>query len=192
MQVNVVLPSGSSLEASNQMAGIVDAKFRTMKKSAKNPTGEILQFARRTGRSEYDETADPVNNTEYILTINPDAGRSREEMLKLIIDELKEELPGVDVEDEQPLQHLIGHMLSGVTAQIAIKVYGDDLDVLRKTAEKIKHSIKDVRGVSPPVIEAQELIDEMHIKLRPDKLAFHGVDRYYVADFIATALKGRK
>jgi CzcA family heavy metal efflux pump len=192
VQVNVVLASGSSLDASNQMAAIVDAKFRSMKKSAENPKGEILQFARRTGRAEYDETADPVNNTEYILTINPEAGRSREEMLKLIIQELKTELPGVDVEDEQPLQHLIGHMLTGVTAQISVKVYGDDLDVLRKTAEKIQRSIKDVPGITPPVIEAQALIDEMHIKLRPDKLAFHGIDRYYVADFISTALKGEE
>ena len=61
-----------------------------------------------------------------------------------------------------------------------------------KSAEKIKQSIKDVPGISPPVVEAQELIDELHIKLRPDKLSFHGVDRFYVADFISTALKGEE
>ena len=193
VQVNFVLPAGSSLDASNQVAGIVDAKFRSMQKSKKNKLGEILQFSRRSGRAENDEEADPVNMTEYILTINPDLGRSREEVLKQLLADLKEELPaGVDIEAEQPLQHLIGHMLFGVKAQIAVKVYGDDLDVLRRSAEKIQKSIKDVPGISPPVIEAQDLVDEMHIKLRADKLAFHGVDRFYVADFISTALKGEE
>jgi CzcA family heavy metal efflux pump len=193
VQVNVNLPSGSSLEASNQMSAIVDRKFKSMQKTKKNPNGEILQFARHSGRAENDEENDPVNVTEYILTINPNAGRSRQQILEELLEDTKAELPpGVDVEAEQPLQHLIGHMLSGVKAQIAIKVYGDDLDVLRKSAEKIQHAIKDVPGMSPPVIEAQEMIGERHIKLRPDKLAFHGIDRYYVADFISTALKGEE
>ena len=192
VQVNFVLPAGSSLEASNLLAERVDAKFRAERKTAANPQGKILQFSRRTGRSENEEHADPVNNTEYLLTINPELGRKREDILKELVEEMKEEFPGVDVDDEQPLQHLISHMLTGVKSQIAIKVYGDDLDVLRKTAERIKHSVTPVRGISPPIVEAQGLIDEMHIKLRPDKLAFHGVDRYYVADFIATALKGEE
>ena len=54
-------------------------------------------------------------------------------MLDSCSTELKEEVPGVDVEVEQPLAHLISHMLSGVTAQIAIKVYGDDLDTLQRS-----------------------------------------------------------
>lgn len=190
VQVNVFLPAGSSLDASNQIARIVDRKFRSERKTEKNPNGKILQFSRRTGRSENEEHADPVNETEYFLTINPDTEQSRDEVIKQIVAELKEEIPGVDIEAEQPLQHLIGHMLSGVRAQIAIKVYGDDLEVLRKTAEKIKRSTTDVRGVSEPLIDAQELIGEMHFKLRPDKLAFHGVDRLFVADFISTAIKG--
>jgi HME family heavy-metal exporter len=193
IQVNLVLPAGSSLEASNQMSQIVDREFRKQRKTEKNPDGRILQFSRRTGRSENEEHSDPVNNNEYMLTINPDLDLPRDEVIKQIVDDLKVQLPGVDIEAEQPLQHLIGHMLSGVTAQIAIKVYGDDLDVLRKTAEKAARSIKkNVAGATEPLVEPQELIDEVHFKLRPDKLAFHGVDRMYVADFISTALKGEE
>ena len=63
-------------------------------------------------------------------------------------------MPGVDIEAEQPLAHLISHMLSGVDAQIAIKVYGDDLDKLRADRpSEIKAAIADVPGVTPPVIE---------------------------------------
>ena len=70
-------------------------------------------------------------------------------------DRLREALPGVDVEVEQPLSHLISHMLSGVSAQIAIKVHGDDLDLLRRVAEQVKAAAAEVEGVTPPVIEAQ-------------------------------------
>lgn len=192
VQINLTLPSGSSLDASNRTAAIVDAKFRKERKSADNPNGKILQFLRRSGRPENFEEADPVNVTEYFVVVNPALGRKRADILKEMLEELQEALPGVDIEDEQPLQHLIGHMLTGVKAQIAVKVFGDDLDVMRKSAERIKRSLQTVPGITDPVIEAQGLIDEMHIKPRPDRLAYYGVDRAFVADFIATALKGEE
>jgi Cu/Ag efflux pump CusA len=65
VQVNFVLPAGSSLNASNELSKIVDAKFRSLRKTAKNPDGKILQFSRRTGRSENEEHADPVNATRF-------------------------------------------------------------------------------------------------------------------------------
>ena len=84
----------------------------------------------------------------------------------------------MDVEVEQPLAHLISHMISGVTAQIAIKVYGDDLDTLREDRpNQIKAAIAGVPGVSPPAVEPIRRVDEVHIRLRPDDLAFYGVDR---------------
>jgi HME family heavy-metal exporter len=138
IQVNVTLPPGSSLDASSQVSRAIDEKFRQRQRSAANPDGEILHFVRRTGRAEMDEHAAPVNVGEYILSMNPDMHHSREEMIKQILKELREEVPGVDIEVEQPLAHLISHMVSGVYAQIAIKVVGDDLDTLLATAEKVK------------------------------------------------------
>ncbi|MFM7149075.1 MAG: efflux RND transporter permease subunit, partial [Gemmataceae bacterium] len=98
--------------------------------------------------------------------------------------------PGVEFEAEQPLAHLISHMLSGVTAQIAIKIYGDDLDKLKQIANQVKTAISDVPGMTAPVIDPQEMVDELHLVLRPDDLAFYGLSRSYVADFVQTALKG--
>jgi CzcA family heavy metal efflux pump len=190
VQVNLTLPPGSSLEASNRIAEIADAKFQSMRVSHENPQGEILQFVRRSGRGELDEEVDPVNATEYILTINSKAGRSREEIIKQLLHDLKEELPGVDLEAEQPLAHLISHMLSGVTAQIAIKLYGDDLETLANSAQQIQRAIKDVPGLTPPVVEAQRLSDELHIRPRPDDLAYYGVSRAFLADYVQTALQG--
>ena len=191
VQVNVVLPPGASLDASNKASAVVDAKFRRMQKSPANPKGEILTFSRRSGRAELDEHVDLPNNTEYILTINPEAGRSRDEVLRQILAELKDEIPGADVDAEQPLAHLINHMLSGVTAQVAIKIFGDDLDTLRRTADQVKAAIAKVDGITPPLIEAQQQIEELRIRPRPEALALHHVDRKQLAHFVQTALAGQ-
>ena len=190
VQVGVTLPPGSSLEASNATSKLVDAKLRSLQKTDANPNGEVLVFFRRTGRAELDEHAEPPNANEFFVTVNPDAGKARKDILATLQKEIKEEVPGVDIEVEQPLAHLISHMISGNTAQIAIKLYGDDLDTLEKTANQIKAAIAGVPGVSSLVIEPIRKVDEIHIKLRPDDLAFHGVDRAYVGNFVQTALNG--
>jgi HME family heavy-metal exporter len=190
IQVNVNLPPGSSLQASNQVSAVLDAHFRKMQKSPQNPRGEILYFVRRTGRAELDEHAAPVNSGEYLLSINPNCGRGRDEILERLLKELRDEAPGVDIEAEQPLSHLISHMLSGVSAQVAIKVFGDDLDTLRQAAERIRTVVQTMPGVTPPIVEPIQMTEELHIRLRPDDLAFHGVSRAYVADFLQTALQG--
>jgi CzcA family heavy metal efflux pump len=190
IQINLTLPPGSSLDASNQTSGIIDKKLKAMRKMEKNPNGEILNFVRRTGRAEMDEHASPVNTGEYILSMNPESGRHREEILKQLLDDLRTEVPGVDIEVEQPLAHLISHMVSGVYAQIAIKIHGDDLDVLQQLSEQVKTTIQNVRGVTPPVIESVRQTEELHIRLRSDDLAFHGVTRGYVAGIVQTALQG--
>ena len=137
-----------------------------------------------------DEHAAPVNAGEYILSINPHCGRHRDEIIKELLAELGSEVPGVAIEVEQPLAHLISHMVSGVYAQIAIKVHGDDLDVLIHAADRIKAAIQSVPGVTPPVIEPIQQSEELHIRLRADDLAFHGVTREHVARVLQTALKG--
>jgi len=188
--VNVTLPPGSSLEASNQTSGLIDNKFRAMQRSDANPKGEILYFVRRTGRAEMDEHAAPVNAGEYILSMNPDSGRHREETIEKILKELREEVPGVDIEVEQPLAHLISHMVSGVYAQIAIKIHGDDIDTLQRLSDQVKVTLESIPGVTPPVVEPIRLTDELHIRLRTDDLAFHGLTRAYVAQILQTALQG--
>ncbi|HVL13996.1 MAG TPA: efflux RND transporter permease subunit, partial [Gemmata sp.] len=190
VQVNVTLPAGASVDASNRTAEVVDRAFKKFRKSEEYPNGEILAFGRRTGRSEMDEHADPPNENEFFVTINPDSGKSREEILELLQGVVRAEVAGADVEVEQPLAHLISHMISGSTAQIAIKVYGDDLDTLERLANRVKEAVNGVPGVSSLAVEPIRRIDEIHIKLRPDDLAFYGVDRAYVGAFVQTALNG--
>ncbi len=190
VQVNLTLPAGSSLQASNDAAAIVENKLSPLLKTPQNPEGEVLHFVRRTGRAELDEHAQPVNMSEYIISMNPDVDQSRQETIQSLLDDLKKELPGVQVEIDQPLAHLISHMLSGVYAHVAIKIYGDDLNVLQRLAQDVKSKISTVPGITEPVIESQVFVDELHIVLRPDDLAIYGVSREYVSDFVQTALQG--
>jgi HME family heavy-metal exporter len=137
-----------------------------------------------------DEHANPVHMGEYILSMNPAAHQQREEMIGNLLKELRAEVPGVDIEVEQPLAHLISHMVSGVYAQIAIKIYGDDLDKLKQLGEQVRTAIETVPGVTPPVVEPIQKTAELHIRLRSDDLAYYGVTRAYVAQILQTALQG--
>jgi HME family heavy-metal exporter len=190
VQINVTLPPGSSLDASNEVSGIIDTKLRSMQKTDTRPDGEILHFVRRTGRAEMDEHASPVNSGEYIVSINPDTGRHREEIIDELLADLSSEVPGVAIEVEQPLAHLISHMVSGVYAQIAVKVHGDDLGVLIQAADQIQAAMRTVPGLTPPVVEPIQMAEELQIRLRPDDLAFFGVTREYIARTLQTALQG--
>ncbi|QDT26993.1 Nickel and cobalt resistance protein CnrA [Gimesia panareensis] len=190
VQINVTLPGGSSLKASNEASSLIDAQLVKMQKSKANPNGPILHFFRRTGRAERDEHAQPVNVGEYILTMNPAANYDRDEFLETLLSDLKTNVPGVGIEAEQPLSHLISHMLSGVKAQVGIKIYGDDLDKLRELAGNVRDAITDIPGVTPPIIDPQERVDELHVVLKPEELAYFGLSREYVAKFVETALKG--
>jgi len=182
VQVNVLLPPGTSLETSNAIAGMVDERIKNVK--------GVLNFGRRTGRAELDEHAEGVNASEIIISFDPHSGRGREEVLEELREELTQ-VPGVVVSVEQPLAHLISHMLSGVKAQVGIKLYGDDLDVLRRTAEQMKAAITGVPGVKDLMVEQQVEIPQLQIKLRRDKLMQYGLTADEINEFIETAMNGK-
>lgn len=190
VQLNVTLPSGSSLKASNEAAALIDQRLRLYQKSVENPNGPVLHFVRRTGRAERDEHAEPVSQSEYILSINPASSYRRDEFIRELLSQLRQDIPGIEVDAEQPLAHLISHMLSGVNAHVAIKIYGDDLDRLRSLAEQVRRAIADIPGVTPPIIDPQSRVDELHIVLRSEDLAAYGLSRQEVARLVQTALKG--
>lgn len=190
IQVNATLPSGSSLEASNTISGLIDQTLNGLRKSESQPDGEVLAFVRRTGRAELDEHALPVNSSEYIISMNPESGLSREQAKRKIRNQIVSDVPGVTIEVEQPLAHLINHMVSGVYAQIAIKVFGDDINELERLAQRTERLIQNVDGITNPVVEPIRRTEELHIRLRPDDLAFYGVTRQYVGSVLQTALRG--
>lgn len=181
-QVNALLPPGTSLETSNQIGRMLEDKLAKIK--------GVVQFSRKTGRAELDEHAEGVNTSEIIVMFDPHSGRTREEILGDIREDLTQ-VPGVVISAEQPLQHLISHMLSGVKAQVGIKLYGDDLTVLRNTANQMKAAIQGVPGVKDLMVEQQVEIPQLQIKLNRDRLATYGLNSDSVNDFIETAMNGK-
>jgi len=190
IQMNIYARPGTSLKTSREIAAIVDQKLLRLVKSKENPTGPLLWFTSKSGRAEQDEHAMGVNVTEVVISLNSDAEYGREELIAKL-HEVTSDVPGVEIEIEQPIAHLISHMLSGVTAQIAIKIYGDDLTQLRITANQVKATIEGIPGIAPPVVEQQTLIPQYRVELRRAELAYYGVSASEVNRAVETALNGR-
>jgi CzcA family heavy metal efflux pump len=181
IQLNVLLPAGTSLTTSNAINQQIEVRLQ------QNP--DIINFVRRTGRAELDEHAEPVSASEYIIDLDPESPRNREEQLEALRHTL-EEFPGVVSSVEQPISHLISHMLSGVKAQIGIKIFGDDLDVLRRTAEAARGVMSEVPGVTDLIVEQQTLVPQLRIELDRQQLQANGLAVQDVNELIETALHG--
>jgi HME family heavy-metal exporter len=181
VQINIVLPPGTSLDTSQGIARKVEERLKKIE--------DLQAFVRRTGRAELDEHAVTVNMSEVIASFDPNTTRSREE----ILDDLREalaDIPGIVTSVEQPLAHLISAMLSGVNAQVGIKLYGDDLDVLRGKAEEIRKAISTVKGVADLQVEPQIDIPQLRIEIDGAKLKTYGLVRENINEFVETAMNG--
>ena len=181
IQLNVVLPPGTSLAVSNEIAARCERRLMQVT--------DVVRVGRRTGRAELDEHAEGVNTSELIIDLNPSSHRTREAQLNEIREAMAD-IPGVVSAVEQPISHLISHMLSGVKAQIGIKIYGDDLDLLRRKAQEMEQAVKSVPGVADLMLEPQVLIPQLRIELRRDKLTLNGLTARDVNQVIETALNG--
>ncbi|MBP88776.1 MAG: CusA/CzcA family heavy metal efflux RND transporter [Planctomycetaceae bacterium] len=187
VQVNIALPAGTSLEESDRIVAQVDRALLALP--------DVVLVGRRTGRAEEDEHVAGVDRSELILELDPESSRSREQQLDDIRAAL-DSVPGVENASgrstiEQPISHLMSHMLSGVKAQIAIKIYGDDLAVLRSLAQELRQQIEDVVGVEDLMVEQQVLIPQLQIQLDRRKLAERGLTPGEVNHVIETAMNGR-
>jgi CzcA family heavy metal efflux pump len=181
-QLNVVLPAGTSLPRSKEVAVLVEKRLQKIQ--------GVKGFVSRTGRAELDEHIIGANTSEFIISFNPDCGRGREEVL----DDIREamaDIPGIVTSVEQPLAHLISAMLSGVQAQVAIKLYGDDLDVLRSKLQEIKTIVQGTPGVKDVMPEQQIEIPQLRIELDRRQLANFGLTPDDVNRFVETAMHGK-
>ncbi|MCH2181517.1 MAG: efflux RND transporter permease subunit [Mariniblastus sp.] len=182
VQINVLMPPGTSLAKSQDVARMADRRLQAIP--------EIQTLVRRTGRAELDEHAMGVNVSEIVASLDTDSPRSRKE----ILDDIRlsmQEIPGIVVSVEQPLAHLISHLLSGVKAQIAIKLYGNDLATLRRNASRIKSAIEAIPGVTDLQVEQQVEIPQLRIEVRGDQLRQFGLTRADVTEFVETAMNGQ-
>ena len=181
IQLNVVLPPGTSLAQSGAINRRVESRVETIE--------DITRFVRRTGRAELDEHAEGVHMSEYILELDPLSPRSRQEQLREIREAMAD-IPGIVTAVEQPIAHLISHMVSGVKAQIGIKLYGDNLDELRRKAHEMEVILRTIDGIEDPLVEPQVIIPQLRIELDRDKMLVHGLTSAAVNEFIETSMNG--
>lgn len=181
VQINIVLPPGTSLATSQGIARRVEERLKQI--------DDLEAFVRKTGRAELDEHAVTVNVSEIIASFDPRTTRSRDEILEELREALAE-FPAIVTSAEQPLQHLISHMLSGVKAQVGIKLYGDDLEVLRSKAEEMRIAISQVDGVIELQVEPQVDIPQHRIEINGERLKTYGLTREDINEFVETAMNG--
>ncbi|MGE0191340.1 MAG: efflux RND transporter permease subunit [Planctomycetota bacterium] len=183
-QVNLMLPPGTSLETAS-------AWGRKLEEVVMGVPG-VAHVGRRTGRAEGDEHAMDVSMTEMIVTFDPATPRNRADILADIRAHVSEAFPGLPTETEQPLAHLLSHLLSGVTAQVAIKITGTDLPTLRRLGKEVEAAVQGVPGVTDLFVEPQTLVPRVEVVPYRERLADEGLSVDDVAETVELALEGEK
>lgn len=178
--ITVLSQPGISLEESN--------KKGTEAEEAILSVPEVKSVARRTGRAEADEHAEGVHSSEIDVDFK-DGGRKREVALAEIRQKL-EEIQGVYSGVGQPISHRLDHLLSGVRAQIAIKVFGNDLKTLRIKATEIYNAIQNTKGLTDLQIEQQVLIPQIKIQLLREDAGKYGIVPGELSETLEKALNG--
>ena len=164
LTISMLLRPGISLAESNRVGLIAERLILQVP--------EVKTVGRRTGRAELDEHAEGVHSAEIDVDLKR-SSRSKEEVITDIRSRLAM-LP-VAVNVGQPISHRLDHMLSGVRAQIALKIYGEDLDTLRSLAEQLQNRMASIRGLVDLQVERQVRIPQVQVAVdytRRDSMAW--------------------
>ena len=180
LTININSMPGISLEESDRIGKIAESILLEIP--------EIQTVGRKTGRAELDEHALGVNMSEIEAPYELDS-RSKQEFMDDVRHRLSV-LPGVNIEIGQPISHRIDHMLSGTQANIAIKIFGDDLRKLYDLGNQIKAATADVEGVAD--LNVEQLVERPELSIVPkhEMLARHGISLAEFNKWIGVCLAG--
>jgi len=163
--LSLLLNPGTSLAESNRIGALAEDLIRQVP--------GVHQVGRRTGRAELDEHAEGVHSSEIDIDLDRSKTVDRERLMADIRRELAP-LP-VQVAIGQPISHRLDHLLSGVRAQLVVKIYGDDLDSLRGLAEQVRSRLAGIQGLVDLTVEKQVLVPQVSVRLDPQRLAQTGL-----------------
>ena len=162
--LGMVFNPGTALAEANRMGALAETLI------AEVP--EVIQVGRRTGRAELDEHAEGVHSAEIDVDLKR-SGRDREVITADIRARLSV-LPA-QVAIGQPISHRLDHLLSGVRAQIALKIFGEDTDTLRGLGEQMRQGLSGIPGLVDLTVEKQVLIPQITVRIDQRKLAQTGL-----------------
>lgn len=165
--LELILKPGIALEASSRIAGEVERALLTVP--------EVRSTGRRTGRAEEDDHAAGVHHTEFEIALRESARPRR-----AVFDEIRTRAKAAAPADaalslSQPISHRLDHVLSGVKSQVAVKLVGPDMRVLRQEAALVRNAIQDVSGVVDLRIEGQVLFPQYKIYAMREEMSKYGI-----------------
>lgn len=193
LTISLVTLPGTSLEESDKLGRRVEQVLLSFP--------EVASTARRTGRAELDEHAQDVSAAELDVRLDLSRGKRGKERLLEDLRKALAQVPGAVITIGQPLSHRIDHMLSGTRANIALKVYGDDLETLRGLADRVKDVAESVPGAVDVAVEQQVDIPELEIQVDRDAIARYGlttgevteaVERSFAGQTVGSILEGQR
>jgi Cu/Ag efflux pump CusA len=182
LTISAISKPGISLEESNKLGTLIEQEL------LKIP--EVTSTARRTGRGELDEHSQTTNSAEIDVNYELDK-RENEEFLADVRQTLAS-IPGIAATVGQPLGHRIDHMLSGIRANIAIKLFGTDLNKMFNLGNRIKNSIEDIEGLVDVNVEQQVEVPQIQIRAKRDMLAAYGIPVSRFNSYVDAAFAGEK
>ena len=178
--ISVSTVPGISLEESDRMGRIAEKLLLSIP--------EIKTVGRKTGRAELDEHAFGVNSSEFECPF--ELGRKTRKELTEEVRRKLAVLPGVNIEIGGPISHRIDAMLSGTKANIAIKLFGSDLNKMYEIGQKIKNSISGVEGIADINVEQQVERPELNITPKREMLARYGISLPEFAEVVRVMMEG--
>jgi HME family heavy-metal exporter len=182
--INMAFNPGISLAESNRVGLIAEELVLGVP--------EVRSVGRRTGRAELDEHAEGVHSSELEVDLKPNLGPSGRKKDEIVAD-LRARLSvlPVSLNVGQPISHRLDHMLSGVRAQIVIKIFGEDLDVIRAVAEEAKARIARIEGIADLQVEKQVRVPQLEIVVDYTRAALYGLQPQAITDQLERLSNGR-
>lgn len=171
---------GTSLQESIRLGGHITQILRRYP--------EVVSVAQRAGRAELDEDAQPPNFSEFDVTLRY-GHRDPEELVNAIREDL-ERVPGIAVNVGQFIAHRLDEVLSGIRAQVAIKIYGPDLNVLRDLGQKVEAILREIRGVRDLQLEQQINVPEIRVKIDREQAGRLGLNPGDILETAEIAFNG--
>ena len=179
--INLLSAPGTALSESNRIGTIAEKLLLEIP--------EVSKTGRRTGRAEQDDHAEGVHSSEIEVELKPST-RDRAAIMADIRQKL-DTIPGIAVNIGQPISHRIDHLLSGVRAQLAVKIFGPDLAVLRQKATELETLMSATPGIVDLSVEKQTLMPQVHIRINREKAKAYGLMVGEVAEYAELAMQGK-
>ncbi len=183
--IQPVLKSGTSLKKTIETTTKIEKILKSFP--------EVEQVVSRIGAAEVPTDPMSMEDADVIVKLKPKSEWKTAQTKDGLIEKIKDSLsilPGIEFEFTQPIEMRFNELISGTRSDIAVKIYGEDLNLLHQTAMKIKAKIDNIPGAADVIVEKTEGLPQLNIKIQRDKLAKYGVSVDEVNSILSIAMGG--